>query len=128
LLLFVPVVGAVPVAAVGAVAVAEAAVPVVAQGFLNPALPVAAAPVVPLPKGAVVPGVVVVLDGGCTTAALLPVRPEAPIPAPVLDAPPVLPLLVCAVAKAGAPSSNIVARGRILIAFMQGSLIWLMGV
>jgi hypothetical protein len=125
LVLLAPVAGAVPV---GAVAVVEGAVPVVAQGALVPALLVAAGPVVPGPKGAVALGAVVVLDGDCTTAALLPVRPEAPIPAPVLDAPPVPPLLVCAVAKADAPSSNIVARGRILIAFMQGSLIWVIGV
>src|SRR3954469_15873728 len=104
-------------------AVPEGAVPVVAQGPLVPELLVAAGPVVPMPEGVVAPGAGVVLDGDPTTAALLPVRPEAPIPAPVLDVPPVLPPLVCAMAGAEAPSSNIVASGRILIAFMQGSLI-----
>lgn len=104
---------------------------------LPPALLVAAGPVVPVPGTllpvADVPGAVVPVPGvgEATTFALLPVRPVAPTPAPVLGAllvlpvlvvlPPVLPPVVCPVATADAPSNSAAATGRVLASFMQTS-------
>jgi hypothetical protein len=93
----------------------------VAPGPVVPELLVAPGPVVPVPEGASAPGAVVVVDGDPTTPALLPVRPEAPTPAPVPGDAPVLPPDVCAMAAADAPNNSAVARGRILIAIMQVS-------
>jgi hypothetical protein len=101
---------------------------VVAHDPVLPALLFAAGPVVPT-EGAVALGAGVVADGDPTTAALLPVSPVAPTPAPVLGAVPVLapvpPPDVCAMA-ADAPNNSAVARGRILIAIMQDSHIFVL--
>ena len=111
---------------------------------LPAALPVAAGPVVPVPGTVVpvpsvpelvpVPAVPLLVmaapaGGEAMARALLPVRPEAPIPAPVLDVPLVPPAEVpappellppadCATATVDAPSSKTVASGRIFRVFM----------
>ena len=118
------------------------------QGEADPALPpalaVAAGPVVPVP-GTVrpvpsvpglavpvaavpvpaVPGPVVAAPvvGEVMAFALLPVRPEAPIPAPVLDAPPApvpAPPLVCAKARPDTVSRKAAAKGRVFEGFFMG--------
>jgi hypothetical protein len=100
--------------------VAPAVVPV-PQDLIVPELLVAPGPVVPAPEGATAPGAGVVADGDPTTPALLPLRPEAPTPAPVPGAAPGLPLVVCAIAMPDTPINSAAARGRILIAFMEDS-------
>ena len=116
---------------------------------LPPALPVAAGPVVPVPGTVVpvpsvpglavpvavvpvpvvpVPAVAAPAVGAAMALALLPVRPEAPIPAPVLDAPPApapepppAPPLVCAKARPDRVSRKAVAKGRVFDGLMGGS-------
>lgn len=57
--------------------------PVVPSGLVIPV-----GPVVPAPKGAISLGATIAADGNPATALLLPVRPAAPSPAPVLAAAP----------------------------------------
>jgi len=100
---------------------AAAPVPVVA-------LPVAAGAVVPVPVlavGSVVPGPVV---GAPTAPALLPVRPEAPTPAPVPPAPaepglelPPVPPPIWARALPDRPRRKAAARAEVFEGFMGGS-------
>jgi hypothetical protein len=86
-----------------------------------PELLVAAGPVVPVTEGTVAAGEVAVVDGDPTTPALLPVRPEAPTPAPVPGDAPGLPPVVCAMATPDAPINSAAARGMILMVFMENS-------
>ncbi len=106
----VPVPGTVaPVPDVPGLAVPVAVVPV-------PVLPVPVS-VVPVPV-VPVPVVPVLGVGEATALALLPVRPEAPTPAPVLLP---LPPLVCAKARPDRLSSKAAAKGRVFERFMGGS-------
>jgi hypothetical protein len=132
----VPVTFAVGAAPVGAVVPVAAVVPagqgpvvvlLDAADPVRPELPVAAGPVAVVPKGVVPLGAGFVADGEPTTAALLPVSPVAPIPAPVPAALPVLPVLpplVWAMATVDVPNNSAVAIGRTLMALMQGSHIF----
>jgi hypothetical protein len=121
----------VPAALVPPVAVPAAQGPIVPElldpivpELLDPIVPellVAAGPVVPVPEGVVALGAVVVGDGDPTTPALLPLRPEAPTPAPVPGDAPGLPPVVCAMAGPDTPINSAAARGMILIVFMEDS-------
>jgi hypothetical protein len=114
----VPVPGTVlPVPSVPGLAVPLAVVPVSLVRVSAVPVPVVPVPVVP------VPGV-----GGAPAPALLPVRPEAPTPAPLLDAPPApapelppAPPLVWAKARPDRVSRKAAAKGRVFGGLMSGS-------